>query len=71
MKELLSMLSFKANRAQKSKGNMPEAEKQERYENLKRELTEYQKQHRKRIPTFGSYEEELIKFEDKLDNTTR
>lgn len=74
MKELLSMLSFKANRAQKSKDNMPEAEKQERYENLKRELTEYQKQqhpHKKRVPTFGSHEEDLIRFDENIDNEKR
>lgn len=77
MKELLTALSFKANLAQRSKDQITEAEKKERYQKLKNELLELQKtnkqhhKHMKRIPTFGgSEDEELIHFEDTIDNST-
>lgn len=73
MKKLLIDLAYKANRAQKSKDNIPEEEKLERYRQLKKELMEHKQQehvHKKRVPTFGGNEEELVKFEDKSINGT-
>lgn len=69
MKNLLSQLAYKANRAQKSRDDMPEAEKEERYRLLKNELMQHQRKHPhlKRVPTFGANEHELIRFDDTLD----
>lgn len=68
MKILLSQLAYKANRAQKSRDDMPEAEKEERYRSLKTELMQHQRKHPhlKRVPTFGANENELIRFDDTL-----
>lgn len=71
MKILLSQLAFKANRAQKSRDNMPEAEKEERYRMLREELIQHTRKHPhlKRVPTFGINEDEdLLQFEDPMDS---
>lgn len=72
MKELLSVLSFKANRAQKSRTNMPEEEKKQRFESLKKELIEYQKDLKRPPPSFlgGSSEEDFADLEPKVEKTT-
>lgn len=68
MRDLLSVLSYKAAKAQKSRDNIPEQERQQRFEQLKAELVRMQHDHPhvKRVPTFGANEDALIKFEDSL-----
>lgn len=71
MKELLSVLSFKANRAQKSRTNMPEEEKKQRFDALKKELIEYQKDLKRAPPSFlGSNEDDFADLEPKDEKTT-
>lgn len=71
MKELLSVLSFKANRAQKSRTNMSEEEKKQRFESLKKELIEYQKDLKRAPASFlGSSEDDFADLEPKVEKTT-
>lgn len=72
MRDLLSVLAYKANRAQKSRDNIPEPERQERFRQLKAELLRLQQNagghpHVRRVPAFGADGSEHIRFEESLE----
>lgn len=72
MRDLLSVLAYKANRAQKSRDNMPELERQERSRQLRAELLRLQQNagghpHVKRVPAFGANESDRIQFEENME----